>query len=258
MRQSSTNRRLGEAIDTARAAMVSAPDANARFAALTATLGQIGFDQINYGFFDPEAARRDQAEVIFLSTMPESWLAHYHANAMHLTDPHVMKVLADNLTPYMWGETQMKALADARILHTARGIEEAGQRSAICTPLASPFAPAIPVAGMTMGSSMNERDLAGVTGDHAWRLGSLVHLFHHMSLGELHRRRIGIEPLTTRERDCLRYAADGLLQEAIAHQLNLARVTVETHLRNAKRKLRAKTLSQAVARAMAFGDIPPA
>lgn len=258
MRQSSSNIRLDEVIETARIAVLSAADPVTRFAALSSTLGQIGFDQINYGFFDPEAARRDQAEIIFLSTMSESWLAHYFANALQLTDPHVMKVLAGNLTPYVWGETQMQALADPRLLSTARGIEEAGQRSAICIPLASPFAPAVPVAGITMGSSMHERDLAGVMGGHAWRLDSLVHLFHHMSLGGLHRLHMGLEPLTVRERDCLRYAADGLLQEAIAHRLDLARVTVETHLRNAKRKLKARTLSQAVARAIAFGDIPPA
>ena len=238
--------------------MLAAPDASSRFAALTSTLGQIGFDQINYGFFDPEAARRDQAEVIFLSTMPESWLQYYYAQDMARTDPHVLKVLAGNLTPYMWGDTQLDALPDPRVQRTARGIAEAGQRSALCTPLASPFAPSIPVAGMTMGSSLNERDLAGITGDNAWRLSSLVHLFHHMSLGELHRRRMGIPPLSNRERDCLRYAADGLLQEAIAHRLNIAHVTVETHLRNAKRKLRARTIPQAIARAIAFGEIPPA
>lgn len=256
MRRSTSDRQLGDAVEAARAAVMAAPDAEARFGGLAAALGVVGFDQINYGFFDPEAARRDDAEVIFLSTMPPGWLEHYYADALHLTDPHVLKVREGNLLPYMWGDTQIDLLAERTQRHTAIRIAEAGQRSAICAPLASPFAPRIPVAGMTLGSSMSEHDLAGVTGLNALRLVTLVHLFHHLSIGELHRRRIGAVPLSERERDCLRYSAEGLQQEAIGDRMGLARVTVETHLRNARRKLKVRSLPEAIARALAFGEIP--
>jgi DNA-binding CsgD family transcriptional regulator len=243
-------------MEAARAAVLAASDAETRFAGLARALGSVGFDQINYGFFDPEAARRDDAEVIFLSTMSTNWLEHYYANDLHLTDPHVHKVREGNLLPYMWGDSEIGALAERTQRQTALRIAEAGQRSAICTPLASPFAPRIPVAGLTLGSSMSEHDLAGVTGLNALRLITLVHLFHHLSIGELHRRRIGAIPLTQRERDCLRYSADGLQQESIGKKLGLARVTVETHLRNAKRKLKARSLAEAIARGIVFGEIP--
>lgn len=249
---------LSNAIEAIRAGMLTAPDAQSRFAILSSHLDQCGFDQINYGFFDPEAARRDEAEVIFLSTMQPGWIEHYYADALHVTDPHVVKVRQGNMLPYRWGESEVTRIDEPGVRNTARRIEEAGLRSAICTPLASPFAPAIPVAGMTLGSSLPGRELEGITGFDAWRLVSLVHLFHQLSLGELHRRRVGAILLSERERDCLRFSADGMLQDAIAHRLGVARVTVETHLRNARRKLKARTLAQAVARAIAFGEIPPA
>lgn len=236
-------------------AIVEADDAESRFTALCSILGEIGIDQINYGFFDPAAARRDEAEVVFLSTMRSDWMSYYYAQTLHLTDPHVVKVRQGNLLPYWWDDRAMAALGDPAVRRTALEIEEAGIRSAICTPLASPFAPDVPVAGMTLGSSRRGADLAGELGSEAARLVSVVHLFHQLSLGELRRRKSGATPLTARERDCLLHAADGLQQEAIAHRLGLARITVEIHLRNVRRKLKARTLPEAVAKAIAYGEI---
>jgi len=53
--------------------------------------------------------------------------------------------------------------------------------------------------------------------------------------------------LTTREHDCLAYVADGLRMAEIAFVLGLAETTVEMHLRNARKRLGAKTRDHAVA-----------
>lgn len=256
MRQSS-ERQLGEAVEAARLAMLAAPDARTRFEGLVSALGQVGFDQINYGCFEP-ADSQSQSQPTYLSTLSDEWLDHYVASDMHLTDPHYLKIRAREMTPYLWGDTQIRALEDPQVRQTSRAIESAGQHSAIVIPLVSAFAPATPVGGMTIASAMDEEEFAGVIGPNAGQLTMLAHLFHNMSMGELRRESMGIEPLTERERDCLRYAADGLLQAAIAHRLRVARVTVEVHMRNAKRKLKVRTLPQAIARAIALGEFPPA
>ncbi|SDH79187.1 helix-turn-helix transcriptional regulator [Roseospirillum parvum] len=65
--------------------------------------------------------------------------------------------------------------------------------------------------------------------------------------------------LTARERECLTWLSRGLRPDAIAHRLGLARVTVDLHLTNARKKLKAPTRDAAIARAVALDllDSPP-
>ena len=52
--------------------------------------------------------------------------------------------------------------------------------------------------------------------------------------------------LSTRERDVLTLASEGLTSGEIAARLGLGRSTVETHVRSAMKKLGARTRAQAV------------
>lgn len=64
-----------------------------------------------------------------------------------------------------------------------------------------------------------------------------------------------IKPLTRRERLCLDLLAKGHRIQVIAIMLEIAPVTVEMHLRNARAKLKANTTPQAVAIAIKNGEI---
>ncbi len=61
--------------------------------------------------------------------------------------------------------------------------------------------------------------------------------------------------LTPREREILAVAADGLTHEAIAERLAISISGVMSRLRSAQRKLAARNRSQAIARAIWFGEI---
>ncbi|GGY92818.1 helix-turn-helix transcriptional regulator [Novosphingobium colocasiae] len=61
--------------------------------------------------------------------------------------------------------------------------------------------------------------------------------------------------LTPRERECLALIAQGHRVAHIAHQLGVASVTVEFHLKHARTKLDARTLPHAVALALTSGQI---
>ena len=61
--------------------------------------------------------------------------------------------------------------------------------------------------------------------------------------------------LSTREQDCLTYVATGCRVTEIAECLGIAETTVELHLRNARRRLGARTRDQAAARALVSGLI---
>jgi DNA-binding CsgD family transcriptional regulator len=62
---------------------------------------------------------------------------------------------------------------------------------------------------------------------------------------------------TAREREVLALLATGATDGEIADLLDLSPATVQTHVRNAKTKLGARTRAQAVALAVAQGLIAP-
>ncbi len=235
--------------------MMAETSASARFARLCEALAQFGIDQINYGYFDPAAAAYADADVHFLSTMSRSWLAYYTDRKLHFTDPLVATVRAGNLLPYAWGESHGRQLENPEERRTAMETAEAGVRSALCIPLTSIFQPDVPVAGMTLGSTLNEARLAEATAGLVPQLITLVHLFHGSAIGVLTRERLGITELSPRERDALSLIASGLRQGQIADRLGISISAVEQYLSNARRKLRARTLHEAVARALRYQAI---
>lgn len=63
------------------------------------------------------------------------------------------------------------------------------------------------------------------------------------------------EPLTPREREVLALVARGYTSHRIARRLGVSLATVRTHVEHARAKLGARSRSQAVARAMALGQL---
>ncbi|WP_176787888.1 helix-turn-helix domain-containing protein [Roseospirillum parvum] len=63
--------------------------------------------------------------------------------------------------------------------------------------------------------------------------------------------------LTPREVECLGWLAKGLRSDGIAERLGVARITVDTHLSNARRKLGARTREQTLVLAIRNGLIDP-
>lgn len=236
-------------------AMLAGPNASSRFGRLCDVLAQFGIDQVNYGYFDPAAAAYADADVHFLSTMSRSWLAYYADQKLHLTDPLVETVRAGHLLPYRWSEEHSRLLQDPAQRSTAMATAEAGIRSALCIPLATAFRPYVPVAGMTLGSTLTEGELALATAGLLPQLIALVHLFHDSAIGGLTRQRLGIGELSPRERDVLTLIAGGLRQGQIAERLGISISAVEQYLSNARRKLRARTLHETVARALQYQAI---
>ena len=63
--------------------------------------------------------------------------------------------------------------------------------------------------------------------------------------------------LSARERECLLWLARGLHSHEIADRLNLATVTVDLHFRRIRKKLRAATREEALAKAILSGEVVP-
>ena len=233
----------------------SCTDFSARWNQLVGFLGAYGADQINYGIFETFSFRRDEAPVNFISTMNPEWLSYYAEKRFDLGDPHVITVREGRLKPYRWSEERATKLTDEMQRDVAAQTADAGLRAQIHMIAPDPLGIAGPLGGITIGSSMDARDYFGSIDGREDMLVSAAHLFHQQAIGDVYRQQVGATSLSTRERDCMTYAALGLRTTRIAERLALSEVTVELHLRNARRKLKAVTTSQAVARAIVLGDV---
>lgn len=63
--------------------------------------------------------------------------------------------------------------------------------------------------------------------------------------------------LTQREKECLVFLANGYRTDRIAERLGISNATIEFHLTNARKKLKTKTRTEAVASAIQHGFIAP-
>jgi DNA-binding CsgD family transcriptional regulator len=236
-------------------AICNAGSVQKRFDCLTSAVSSLGIDQVNYGYLDPAAASEDQAEVLFLSSMDSNWLDFYVDRGLQLYDPYVASVRAGVVSPYHWGHPQMLQIDDASAKQVALHIQDAGIVSSFFVPLCAPSGPLRAVAGLTLGSGLQDIEFRSSISGFDSILTAAAHLFHERSRGPLRRERLGVRPLSPRERDCLTLMAMGLRVDRIAERLGLARVTIELHLRQARLKLKARTMPEAVARALQFNEI---
>ncbi|MBI1256548.1 MAG: hypothetical protein GC204_03670 [Chloroflexi bacterium] len=243
--------RLSNAIED----LAAENEPTARWALLTSTLRQFGLDQINYAFLDFESATRMEARGDpAMSTMSRDWIEHYTEQLYDMQDDAVAHVRRGEIAPMLWSVERAPRMSAPKVIYEAG---DAGLRSGLLVPLAGPAGSTLSGAGIMLGSSFDEVEFLKLIGSQGMTLVALAHLFHAGAVGELMRRRHNTPPLTPRERDCLQLLARGLHTDAIGDRLAIATVTVEMHLRNARRKLGAKTSPEAIARALLYQQIQP-
>ena len=235
------------------AELIAAQAPEDKWTALTQGLAAIGLDQINYAFLDFGAySRMDARGDPAFSTMRSDWIRYYAENGYDLLDDVVAHVRAGRFDPKFYRLSRPDHFAYRDMAEEAR---EAGLKAGLLTPLPGPWGDDLPAAGIMMGSSLGEDEAARIAGDHAPHLIALAHILHTSLSGELLRQRSGAAPLSGRERDCMGGVARGLRPAQIADQLMIADVTVNLHLANARRKLGARTLPEAVAKAVLYRQI---
>lgn len=234
-------------------AMAAAPTAVGRWTAMTQGLADLGLDQVNYAFLDfATYGRMDARGDPAMSTMRTDWLEYYTERRYDLADEIVAHVRAGRFDPKFYRMSRADHFTQRDMAEEAI---DAGLNAGLLVPLPGPWGDGLPAAGIVMGSSLGEDEAERIARDNAPALIALAHVLHTGMSGELLRRRAGAAPLSGRERDCLQLTAQGLRTAQIADRLVLADVTVGLHLRNGRKKLGARTLAEAVAKAMLYQQI---
>jgi DNA-binding CsgD family transcriptional regulator len=181
---------------------------------------------------------------ILMTDMPEAYLTTYISEGLATSDPLVQLASPDQ--PVVQTEQSMGKQGDAKSQRLGQVI----RRFDIA-----------PRTGFTLWNSRGAYGGAVFTRKHAFSedeitlLSSFVPVLHREAarpaLAALSRC-IG---LSRSELECIRLAAQGLTSDDIAEETPLTRETVNTYLKSATKKLKARNRTQAVVHALRIGMI---
>lgn len=181
------------------------------------------------------------------SSLPQAWLEHYDAQAFVKHDPAVRHCARAN-TPVVTGTEPPECgpVGAWRLWDDARS---AGFGGGMAIPLRTPGSA---LGGFSLVTSMAGREFLSWHKTHGRWAALAAHVVDQriLTLAALPPSRPRLSP---RERECLRWLAVGMRHDRIAERLGITRPTVELHLANARRKLRARTREQALAKAITLG-----
>lgn len=185
-------------------------------------------------------------QVDFRTTLPDEWLSHYHQSNYQEIDPFLNMCCA-TFAPMSTGAAYLD-----RYEHLTPE-----QRNLIMEAAETGFK-----AGISSTFKMTSKKGAG-----AWNIMSdrprevveailaehgdtmqLAAFCAHQTLSKARSVKKCIIPqISSREAECLKWLATGLRTQQIAYRIGLKPVTVEFHLRNARKKLGAATREHALA-----------
>lgn len=209
---------------------------------------RMGFDTFIYALRMP--ARFTDSRILAVQTYPTAWTDRYFEQGYSGIDP-VIAHCASHVTPVAWHQLPNPPRgAGARMMGEAG---ESGLRAGLTVPVHSPQG-AFGVLSFAM-----DRSTAAARQAIAWATPRA-----HLLSGYLHEavRRLAVAQspsptLTERERECLRWVADGKSSWEIARVLNLSERTVNFHIGRIMQKLDVCNRQHAVARATLLGLLQP-
>lgn len=221
-----------------------AKSADAICAAMLKTVSRFGIRHILAGTIPtPRSTRKQQEAHVLLHDWPQAWWDRYFSNGYLFVDPAIKHVLNDT-RPFLWSELDPLCHDDPA---AARVMNEASEFQ-----LKQGFT----VSLMTLDDTSAGFSFAGEKFDLAPEHHGMLQLLATYALG----RTLIVEeplqvPLTPRERDVLRWAAEGKTDWEIGIILHISEHTSDKMLRLVRQKLTASNRAHAIAKAIRFGII---
>lgn len=215
-----------------------APDTPALFSVIDAAARSLGFEHCAIGM--RLAAPVSQPKTLMVSSQPPAWQERYVAAGYLQQDPTVRKG-AMSEEPQIWSDALFR---DAPALwHEAQaaGLRHGWAQSSL---------DAVGLGSMLTVSRSAEPITAAEIQNKRVRIQQLGHMAHLAIQQRLAGRLDHVVELTDREKDVLRWAADGATSARTAQALRVKTDTVNFHVKNATAKLGTSGKTATVARAL--------
>jgi DNA-binding CsgD family transcriptional regulator len=184
---------------------------------------------------------------VFVTTYPTEWVNHYQSRRYQDIDPVVVSARTSPL-PFFWSEQSLGNRASKEQRRFFGEATEFGIKCGLTVPIHDSQTG---MATVTFISDRNPTLLRRDVEAHR-QLLHLASIYFHVHAGQKLDAAAKIDQprLSPREVACLQWVVRGKSMWEIGEILSISRRTVVFHLENAKRKLDAVTLPQAVALAL--------
>jgi DNA-binding CsgD family transcriptional regulator len=192
------------------------------------------------------------ANPLLLLTYPEEWVKRYVSQNYFAIDPVVIAG-ATNLLPIDWDSLDLRGRAARQVFGEAAelGIGRHGLT--------------FPIRGarndhalFTVTSDVPSREWQNLRKAYMRDFQILGHFVHGKVL-EIHHGTVPpYKPLSPRERECLHWAAQGLINKQIANRLGISERVVRAYFESARHKLGCLNRGHVLARAVSLRIVGPA
>jgi DNA-binding CsgD family transcriptional regulator len=231
----------------------SATTIESAYAECKRTAQTLGFRYFLLGFRLPVPLTRPMQLV--LSGYPSAWRARYDEQRFMLIDP-VLKAVLTSPVPVEWDNIKRDSPAVAQLFEEAASF---GLAHGLTIPMHGALGESSLLSlarAVPLPSDRAER--AQLVRRAQWLATHLHECLRRIAQAPSDQLR-GEPPrrLSERERQCLRFAAEGFNSGEIATMLNITERTVVFHFGRCQEKLQVGSRSQAVARAIALGEVSP-
>jgi DNA-binding CsgD family transcriptional regulator len=211
----------------------------------------LGLDYFAYMTCRLPAGSMLQPEDTFRTSYPTEWVDRYRRKTYRLYDP-VVQLAQHSRLPFTWGQGNFLRpyrKVQRHVFHEAKvfGIEE-GYLVPVCGPDGD-------IGAFTVVGHQRQ-DIEAVVAEAAPRVQLFAAQYHDAVMNSVVRAPARPKnALSDRERECLKWTADGLTSEAVAERLALSASAVNFHLSKATRKLGASNKLHATILAVRQGLI---
>jgi len=209
-----------------------------------------GMDIEHYAYLGFQGQGPRQPEPFKAGTYPAAWVDEYMGDRLYAVDPVVLKATQSTI-PVAWSSGAVdENQAPKPVQQMFERATDFGIRSGYTIPIRSSIGQ---LATMTFASSLDADEFRDLLG----RCRAELHLgaFHfHDAIERISAPARGAQ-LTPRERTCLMFSSQGLSAKEIARILDLSPRSVKFHHDNARVKLGATNLKQAIGTATCIGLI---
>lgn len=218
----------------------------------------LGATWVNYAHGDVE-------NLIFLSSMNESWLTYYFENYVagdflvdHCQSSHLL--LPIDVTEFTSAERLTRPNRDM-----TRDIFDLGSRYMVCIPL--PSSRPGTVAGACIHFDLPKQEVEAILAAHHTHFTMILQAAHQAFMlqalevsSEIYfsqegRQIAAKQLLTQREKDVLLFLMQGFRADRISERMGLSVPTIHMHIQKARRRLNAKTREEAIAKAITYRHI---
>ncbi len=213
----------------------------------------LGFDRFLYGARLPTSLIKPY--IITISGYPDEWRTRYGCAGYISIDPTIAHC-ANHSTPLSWDKIAQLEKEDSLVSQFMEEARDFGLKSGVSLPVHSPHGES---AMLSLASSkthlQTKQDILEAM-PHAQLFTAYLHenVRRIFSQQVLPLQRV---ELTSREKECLLWSAEGKTAWETAKILGVAERTIIFHLQNAAGKLNVVNRQQAVARAVSLGLLTP-